>query len=315
MLPLDRLAYLDAMDVDVWLSRRPVTSVTCAQPHAGESAQRPVDESILASSIASAPETAQSAPTPNSESELTPAAPETLQPPSRASAPITSAGAGDDVAISELDQERDPPPQTGVGSDSGTQVSVAEPTSTVVTLESLQTEAAACQRCELHKTRLQSVFGHGNPAADWMFVGEAPGAEEDRQGLPFVGPAGKLLDAMLVAIGLAREDVYIANLVKCRPPRNRDPQPHELVSCQSYIGGQLEIVQPRIIVALGRFAAQSLTKSTESIGRLRGSTHTHESGIPVVATYHPAYLLRSPAEKGKVWRDLLHARTIVTAKD
>jgi len=184
------------------------------------------------------------------------------------------------------------------------------------TLAELQQQAAACTRCELHTGRLQSVFGDGNPRADWMFVGEAPGAEEDRQGLPFVGPAGQLLNAMLTAIGLQRDQVYIANLVKCRPPRNRDPKPQELVSCQSFINAQLAIIQPRIIIALGRFAAQSLIGSTDSIGRLRTGTHTHAaSGTTVIATYHPAYLLRSPVEKSKSWRDLLRAREIVRHGD
>ncbi len=171
----------------------------------------------------------------------------------------------------------------------------------------LEAAVRGCTRCELHATRTQTVFGTGDREADWLFVGEAPGVEEDRQGEPFVGRAGQLLNAMLFALGLERETVYIANVLKCRPPNNRDPMGEEVRQCEPYLHRQVALIRPRIIVALGRFAAQSLLKTTEPIGRLRGRVH-HYDGIPLVVTYHPAYLLRSPHDKRKAWADLQLAR-------
>ena len=157
------------------------------------------------------------------------------------------------------------------------------------------------------------MFGAGSASADWLFVGEAPGAEEDRRGLPFVGRAGQLLDAMISALGLERDETYIANVLKCRPPDNRDPLGEEVRSCEKHLHRQIELLQPRLIIALGRFAAQSLLKSSLPIGKLRGRRHLYEPfGIPLVATYHPAYLLRSPLEKRKAWRDLLLAKTVLS---
>jgi uracil-DNA glycosylase family 4 len=177
--------------------------------------------------------------------------------------------------------------------------------------ETLRREVAACVKCELHKGRTQTVFGVGNPHADVMLVGEAPGAEEDRQGEPFVGRAGKLLNAMLAAISLEREDVFIANILKCRPPKNRDPRPEEVSACEPYLQRQIELVQPRILLALGRVAAQNLLKVDTPIGRMRGRCYEYpEPRVPVVVTYHPAYLLRSPREKRKVWQDLQFAMQI-----
>ena len=155
------------------------------------------------------------------------------------------------------------------------------------------------------------MFGVGHRAADWLIVGEAPGADEDRQGEPFVGRAGKLLNEMLLAIGLRREEVYIANILKCRPPKNRDPRPEEVVKCEPYLRRQVALIQPQIILALGRIAAQNLLKTETRIGALRGRTFSYaDTDIPVVVTYHPAYLLRSPQEKRKVWQDLQRARRI-----
>ncbi len=168
------------------------------------------------------------------------------------------------------------------------------------------------QLCELHATRTQAVFGVGNHHADWLIVGEAPGADEDRQGEPFVGRAGQLLNEMLIAIGLQREQVYIANVLKCRPPNNRDPKPEEAASCSPYLQRQIELIQPRVILAVGRIAAQRLLHSNASLARMRGQLHHMESiRCPVIVTYHPAYLLRSPAEKRKAWQDLLFARKYV----
>lgn len=175
-------------------------------------------------------------------------------------------------------------------------------------LEDLGREVGVCERCELHRTRTNTVFGSGSATADWMFVGEAPGAEEDRQGMPFVGRAGQLLNAMLVAIGMTREQVYIANVLKCRPPNNRDPQGVEVERCEPYLHQQVARIQPKILVAMGRFAAQSLLKTTRSIGELRGREFTYgDTGIPLVVTYHPAYLLRNPIDKRKAWSDLVFA--------
>jgi DNA polymerase len=168
----------------------------------------------------------------------------------------------------------------------------------------------SCQACGLCQGRQRAVPGMGNRQARWMIVGEAPGEQEDKQGLPFVGPAGQLLDAMLAAMGLTREaDVYIANVIKCRPPHNRNPEPAEVAQCRPYLQRQIELVQPDLILALGRFAAQTLLAGVVPdvdklpLGKLRGQVYRVD-GRPVVVSYHPAYLLRSPAEKGKTWADL-----------
>jgi DNA polymerase len=171
--------------------------------------------------------------------------------------------------------------------------------------DSLQRRVAECRACELWQTRTQTVFGVGNRQAEWMVVGEAPGADEDRLGEPFVGRAGQLLDAMLHAVGLAREQVYIANVLKCRPPRNRDPRPEEAAACDGYLARQIGLVRPRLILAVGRIAAQHLLGTDLTLSRLRGRRHRHPgTDLPLVVTYHPAYLLRSPADKRKAWEDL-----------
>ena len=176
----------------------------------------------------------------------------------------------------------------------------------------LRQQVINCQQCELHATRTQAVFGVGNQQADWLIIGEAPGADEDRKGEPFVGRAGQLLNEMLNAIGLKREQVYIANILKCRPPNNRDPKPEEAASCSPYLQRQIELIQPKVILALGRIAAQRILQSNTSLARLRNQVHHVESiQSPVIVTYHPAYLLRSPAEKRKAWQDLLFAKKYV----
>jgi uracil-DNA glycosylase len=177
----------------------------------------------------------------------------------------------------------------------------------------LESEVSACTLCELHRTRTQTVFGVGRRDADLMIIGEAPGADEDRLGEPFVGRAGKLLNAMLRAIGLGREDVFIANILKCRPPNNRDPQPAEAACCTPYLERQIALVAPRVVLAVGRIAAQHLLQSDQAIGRLRGKALTFGPGrIPIVVTYHPAYLLRSPQAKAKAWQDLCLVRRLMT---
>jgi DNA polymerase len=177
--------------------------------------------------------------------------------------------------------------------------------------DGLRLAVSGCTRCPLHETRTQTVFGVGSPDADWMIIGEAPGAEEDRRGEPFVGRAGKLLDEMLRAVGEGRDSVFIANVLKCRPPNNRDPKPDESTSCRSHLERQIELVQPKIILAVGRVAAQLLLDSDEPVGRLRGRVH-RLGKIPLVVTYHPAYLLRSPSQKRKSWDDLCLARRVMS---
>jgi uracil-DNA glycosylase len=177
-----------------------------------------------------------------------------------------------------------------------------------LTWDQLVPHIAACTACGLCRTRKQTVPGVGVSAAGWMFVGEAPGAEEDALGEPFVGPAGRLLDNMLKAIGLSRtRDTYIANVLKCRPPSNRNPEPGEVAQCSPYLERQLALIQPRIIVALGRSAALTLLNTDATIASLRGRVHAYR-GVPLIVTYHPAYLLRNLPDKARAWEDLLFAR-------
>ncbi len=171
--------------------------------------------------------------------------------------------------------------------------------------EDLRASVAACRACSLCETRTQTVFGVGRRDADLMLIGEAPGADEDRQGEPFVGRAGQLLNRMLAAIGLDRGQVYIANILKCRPPGNRDPKPEEAAACRSYLTRQIAAVQPRIILSLGRVSAQNLLATGEAVGRLRGRWFSFgPEAVPLMVTFHPSYLLRSPEQKALVWRDL-----------
>ena len=171
------------------------------------------------------------------------------------------------------------------------------------TLASIRAELGDCQRCKLCTGRKNIVFGVGNPDAELVFVGEGPGANEDAQGIPFVGEAGELLTKMIVAMGFSREQVYICNVVKCRPPGNRNPEPDEIAACEPFLKAQLAALHPKAIVALGKFAAQTLLRDTTAISRLRGKWREYE-GIPLMPTFHPAYLLRNPAEKRSVWADL-----------
>ena len=171
----------------------------------------------------------------------------------------------------------------------------------------LRQAVSGCTACGLHASRTQTVFGVGDENADWMLIGEAPGAEEDRLGDPFVGQAGKLLDNMLAAIGLHRsQNVYIANVLKCRPPGNRNPEPEEVARCSPHLLQQIELVKPKLILAMGRFAAQTLLASDASIASLRGKVYRY-AGVPLIVTYHPAYLLRNLPDKAKAWADLVFA--------
>lgn len=189
-----------------------------------------------------------------------------------------------------------------------------EPTAGDAVWEQLRQQVASCTRCALCGSRTQTVFGVGDRRAQLLVIGEAPGAEEDRRGEPFVGRAGQLLNSMLRAIGCAREQVYIANVLKCRPPGNRDPSPSEVAACLPYLQQQIELLRPALILVVGRIAAQNLLATEVPIARLRGTVHRFGSlGTPLVVTYHPAYLLRSPGEKRRAWMDLKLARTQLRA--
>lgn len=178
--------------------------------------------------------------------------------------------------------------------------------------DELRDVVSKCTACELHSSRRQTVFGVGDTNAQLLVVGEAPGADEDRLGEPFVGRAGQLLNAMLRSIGLARETVYIANILKCRPPNNRDPKQEEAATCTPFLARQVELLQPRAVLAVGRISAQWLLRSELPVGRLRGEMHTLEPwDVPLIVSYHPAYLLRSPAAKAKAWQDLLLVKKLL----
>jgi DNA polymerase len=177
------------------------------------------------------------------------------------------------------------------------------PTGPVKTLDEIRQELGDCKRCKLCNGRTQIVFGSGNPKAELVFVGEAPGADEDQQGVPFVGAAGQLLTKMIEAMKFSRDTVYICNVAKCRPPNNRNPEPDEIAACEPFLKAQLATLQPKVIVALGKFAAQTLLRDTTPITRLRGQWRSYE-GVPLMPTFHPAYLLRSPSEKKLAWLDL-----------
>jgi uracil-DNA glycosylase len=199
-------------------------------------------------------------------------------------------------------------------------VAAAEPTITIArtaaeALAAIRTDIGDCTRCKLHTMgRRQIVFGVGNPSADLMFVGEAPGADEDIQGIPFVGKAGQKLTQIIQAIDLERDEVYIANVIKCRPPGNRNPEPDEVETCESFLFQQIDRIQPKVIVALGKFAAQSLLKTDDPISRLRGRIYTYR-GAKLIPTFHPAYILRNPSSRREVWEDMKKVRAILRGED
>src|SRR3954464_4815260 len=179
-------------------------------------------------------------------------------------------------------------------------------------LVSIREDIGDCTRCKLHTLgRKQVVFGVGNPDADLMFVGEAPGADEDEQGIPFVGRAGQLLTKIIEAIDLKRDDVYIANIIKCRPPQNRNPEPDEVESCEPFLFRQIDVIKPKVIVALGKYAAQTLLRTETPISRLRGQQFDYR-GAKLIPTFHPAYLLRNPSSKREVWEDMKLVKRLLT---
>ncbi|MCZ2291164.1 MAG: uracil-DNA glycosylase [Burkholderiales bacterium] len=270
---------LRLMGLQVW--SRPEAGVTPERPHAGLATDVAVDGTTgHATERGSVPPRASVAPQPA---------------PAPAAAPVAM-----DALVDGADDER---------------------SRRIRTLDwtALRAAVAQCQACELHRTRRQAVFGVGHERAHWMVVGEAPGEQEDLQGEPFVGPAGQLLDRMLAALSLTRavdgphppsQRVFIANTLKCRPPRNRNPQPAEMQACEPFLMRQIALVQPRIILAMGRFAIQSLLRTDAPVGKLRGQVHRYQ-GVPLVVTYHPAYLLRNPADKSRAWDDLCLAAQVV----
>lgn len=278
MLPADRrrLEYLEAMGVQAWTPRFAAL---------GREPVRDAENAELSNFIPSL-----DAAEPNSTPAVRASCPaaEGTEPGVLFVNPITST-----PSLRESRNRAPSPPEPGVSVQA-------------CNWDELQAEVAACTACPLHQTRTQTVFGVGDRTAAWMVIGEAPGEQEDLQGEPFVGRAGLLLNEMLRAIGLQRQQVYIANILKCRPPKNRDPQPEEVAACESFLQRQLALIRPKIILAVGRIAAQNLLKTAAPIGKLRGTVHDYQ-GIPMVVTYHPAYLLRTPLEKRKAWDDLRQA--------
>lgn len=217
--------------------------------------------------------------------------------------------------IAPMDDAQEPPTQNDSANFSPAAPNRRAATIAQMDWDALTTAVSECTACGLCASRTQTVFGVGNRQADWLIVGEAPGADEDRLGEPFVGRAGKLLNPMLLAVGLKREQVFIANVLKCRPPDNRDPAPEEATQCRPFLNRQIALIRPRLILAVGRIAAQNLLATDTPIGKLRGQVHRFgPARIPLVVTYHPAYLLRSPREKRRAWDDLRLARRALTVE-
>jgi uracil-DNA glycosylase len=242
--------------------------------------------------------------------------PRALQTPTVKAEPVAAQKTASEF-IAPLTQRCDARHEALVSAQNGVPIE-AQPPVASLPWSALRLAVSQCQACPLGLLRKQAVFGVGHERAHWMIVGEAPGEQEDEQGEPFVGKSGQLLNNMLRSIGLTREpaephqQVYIANTVKCRPAHNRNPEPAELAQCQPYLAQQIALIEPRIIVAMGRFAVQSLLKSAEPLGRLRGQVHRYH-GTALVVTYHPAYLLRNPQDKARAWQDLCLAKSIVQA--
>jgi len=256
---------------------------------------------------------AERAPSPSSEPAPVPEGAGVLPPESMATRddtparPSTTAGpVGQDDSHATMPLERVP---TGLVVGSPAHEMFGGPGSPYATLDDIAAAVRSCERCSLHRTARQGVPGEGNPDADFVCVGEAPGANEDEQGRPFVGQAGQLLTRILAAINLSREEVFICNVLKHRPPGNRNPQPDEVTACSPYLVRQIELLQPKVIVALGTFAAQTLLQTREPIGRLRGKIHRYY-GVPLIVTYHPAALLRNPSWKRPTWEDVQLARRL-----
>ncbi|HEX6533776.1 MAG TPA: uracil-DNA glycosylase [Gemmatimonadaceae bacterium] len=305
-----------------------------AAPRAPERDDVPANDSANAPANAPAPERADipetsdwrealraagaGAPAPSRAPAGTPAQPPTPAPPPPPDAPAQAPAQPPAQARSPADPPRPParPAAPGVGAPAGLVVGAAGeelfvgPVGSCATLDDVARMVAACTRCDLYRTATHPVPGEGNPAARLMCVGEAPGANEDASGRPFVGQAGQLLTKILAAINLSRDEVFIANVLKHRPPGNRNPRPDEVDACRPYLSRQIELVRPAVIIAFGTFAAQTLLETKLSIGKLRGAVHRYH-GIPVIVTYHPAALLRNPAWKRPTWEDVQLARRLL----
>jgi uracil-DNA glycosylase len=305
--------YLKAMDIEIWVPRRPLAGVTNnavnvstikspspTMPEDMAHNSSPIVESLTMNERLPA----QNNQTPQSDTALVEANSEVAEINERSEYDELATSETLKTAASPLDTAENLAEVATVNTVSN--VSAPENDSKIdLDWETLPNQIAQCTACILHQNRTQTVVGVGNRHADLIFIGEAPGAEEDAQGEPFVGRAGQLLTAMLYAIDLKREEVYIANVVKCRPPGNRDPEPNELACCDAFLQRQIALIQPKLIVAVGRIAAHHLLATETSVGKLRGQCFQYgEHKIPLIVTYHPAYLLRRPTEKRHSWQDL-----------
>jgi DNA polymerase len=278
---------LRAMGLRVWV---PAASMPLPHAERAERAERATSDATLAPAVAKSAASVQ---------QVLAATPLVQRTAERAPVPAAPYAA---PAARQVARVAEPPRQE----------SASRPVSAGLDWPALREAVAGCRACGLCQSRTQTVFGTGHPQAHWMVVGEAPGEQEDASGLPFVGPAGQLLDRMLAALQLSRAEdgelppqqrVFIANTLKCRPPHNRNPAPEEMAQCEHFLQRQIELVQPRMILAMGRFAVQALLRSNEPVGRLRGRVHRYH-GVPLVVTYHPAYLLRNLPDKARAWEDL-----------
>lgn len=282
-----RLAYLQAMQIDVWQRRELPADAERAAPVV----ESPVESAPAAAVPSATPVSSAATAEPRSAETFTAQSQHTVVEP-RSDWPAVADMAPAQQTAAFMPADNEPAYGTAVAG---------------MDWQALEIAVRDCTRCPLHATRTNPVFGVGDRNARWMIIGEAPGADEDRQGEPFVGRAGQLLNVMLKAIGLSREQVFIANILKSRPPNNRDPNAEEVRACLPYLYRQIELVNPQILICVGRIAAQTLLDVATPIGKLRGKVHTIAGGRPLVVTYHPAYLLRSPGEKRKSWADLLLA--------
>lgn len=288
MNPALRQQYLEAMGIRSWVPRSPA----------------PVLGEAVAVEAVATPSTMVETPAPVSvETEIPSVSASEAVTPKPQDAPVVSTDAPP-AWLEEVPPPHDEyaPSVESLGDDG---FALSNEGDGIATLDwdGLRDRVSHCQACGLHQSRSQTVFGGGNPEADVMVIGEAPGADEEREGEPLLGPAGTLLDAMLQAIGFSRDQVYIAGILKCRPPDNRDPHADETQHCEAYLKRQVALVNPKVILAAGRIAAQNLLKSTEPVAQLRGKEASYQD-VPVIVSYHPAYLLRSPEHKGRAWTDL-----------
>ena len=321
MTPEQRLHYLDAMGIQLWMPNDAVVDEASEVAAAAAEVAPPVAEAPVAPppvepNTPSPVQPPVQAPRPavaEAPPPLTDAAPPALDepPPWDAPPPYVEGPQAPPTARPPVESPAAPPAREPAPKPTPRRPqppAAPEPRHSVgegVDWAALESMVRDCTQCELHATRTHPVFGVGDRQADWMVIGEAPGRDEDLQGEPFVGRAGKLLNAMLWAAGFPREQVFIANILKSRPPNNRDPHVDEVAACIPYLLRQIELIQPKMILAVGRIAAQNLLQTEEAIGRLRGRVHTlRPYGIPVIATYHPAYLLRTPSQKRRAWDDL-----------